>query len=245
MSVIYDRYPDTWASLRSFSLFAFNLDSESMLQGHEQYSLLGYLIVNRSHSGCLCWVNTSQTWLLQLNQSYFQGDYFEMLEKALGDSYFIVAVIYAKNIKIPQIKIENFMLLQKKLIPYIYSTSEIFELPEFGEVVYKDTFKSLGKCICGNELYSSACSICGETLGCCEKCGKNFYLKDICCLRCEGVIVDGTCQVCELKQNALECLECLQVYWRCEICFYPNIGCTLCRRCSNPPENSFKDTDFI
>ena len=37
-------------------------------------------------------------------------------------------------------------MLLKKVTPILYTTSEIFELPEIGELVYKDTFKSLWKC---------------------------------------------------------------------------------------------------
>lgn len=232
-NIVQKEYQNMWHTLRTFALFKFCLPSEDLLQNNLAYTLAGYFIVNSTNSGYFYQIDSA--WVLVFNQTSFQGNYSELLEKLLSENFFIVSVVYSRSQILNQLP-QNFGQIQKSLSKYLHLQYRNLSFPNLGPFEFFQKVRNPSEIKKKNSkiLFEFRSSVKKEQI--CERCKKKCLIGEVCCLRCDGEIIDNICEVCGFRLDGAKCEVCLEKYWRCAVCYYPNIEEFVCIRCNNPNE---------
>lgn len=262
IQLVYETYPQVWEILRFFCMFPFVLNMQSYFAGGKGlYKLLGYFVVSSNKSGCMIEGKSTDEWIIRMGSEVFSGNYPDMLEKLISNSFLPVALFYVESSSKYTVPSKFFCELQKKLNSFSKSTKKL-SLPSMGKFIFKSSYSVQWTCECktiNTSPYCKACTrvakfnkywicecsisninkkcVCGKEIPKCLRCLNLFSWYDFCCLCCEGVVENEICTVCGLKNLKSMCFWCRSKHWRCSVCFYMNIDTAMCLRCYNPNEN--------
>ena len=263
LSVLLSKYPNFREILRIFSILPLKI---TLPLSRNSFQLSSYLLLSNSHYGSLSYYPQSSQWLLIINEEVFKGEYSELIKKIIISNLFPVHVLYTISSEtILDFRLKDFYSLYS--LEEVKLQSKSLKLPFLGSrhfIAYSNTFwvcscgiisfvsrcefcgseksmiadKGKWKCICTKTSINFQCQ-CGRTPPKCGVCQKLYNWNEINCLRCEGFIINGACEVCNFKQSKLMCVGCSKTYWKCDICWYPNRKTDICFRCGNPKRSLY------
>ena len=271
LSVLQSHYPNFQEVLRIFTILPQTI---SLPFKQNSYQISSYLLLSNSDYGCLSYNPQSLEWFLIINEKIITGDFSTLIKEILVSNLFPIHALYTKSSEaISDFRSPDFYRLYT--LSEVKLQTNVTKLPFLGSrhfISYSNTFwvcscgiisfatkcencglgksmitdTSKWKCICTKVSNNFVCQ-CGRSPPKCGLCQKFYSWKEINCLRCEGFIINGVCEVCGFKQSKLMCEGCFKSYWKCDICWYPNrrIGNindpypAICVRCGNPERNLY------
>jgi hypothetical protein len=265
-SVILKDYPNFREILRLFSIFPLVLDFPEF---SVKFQVFAFLLISSTKSASLLFDGESNTWVLLIEKRKITGNFSNLIETIFNQQLFPVHVFYSQVFhEILDFRDQNFISLQT--IQGLLNKKIPEKMPFLGSRVFKNYSENFWVCECRTVNFSQFCSCCQKgkpkrinawkciclkksfkfqcecqrTIPECELCNGLFSWEEVFCLRCEGFIVLGKCEVCGFRQNKMICPKCLKEFWKCGICFFPNRECLMCFRCGNPMPGVFNGENF-